>query len=276
MRWEDERYVRLYTRDTATWSLLPWQARCLLPLLIRKLDRAGVLDVMEGEEAQALSVMLGMPAEVIEVGLAALIGRRVFVLEAGRMLMPNFMEAQECSQSDKVRKQISREKASKPTSLSQLVTDGHKLSQTVTDGHSSSQMVTPSRAVPCRAEPSVLSLKEVPAKKPRAPSKPSVQQAWFALAQTKRVARRAGITPEEPDTVVINSALKAPLAAIGAVGLSLAWDAFLDDPWAADKGWPFNAFIAQWPALHAKALAATTQRSAWSDTGPITATVGAL
>lgn len=174
MRWEDERYCRLYTRDTATWMLLPWQSRCLLPLVLRKMDRAGVIEVAAGEESQALALLLHVPADLVEVGLAGLIGRGVVVLDEGRLLMPNFMEAQECSQSDKVRKQVSRAKAATRKASSQIVTDGHrqshavtdchKQSQSVTDGHSSSQMVTPSLAVPSRAEP--LKDKDYVAEKP--------------------------------------------------------------------------------------------------------------
>lgn len=189
MRWEDERYCRLYTRDTATWTMLPWQARCLLPLLLRKLDRAGVLDVLEGEEAAALSGLLQVPVEVVEVGLAALIGRRVLVLDGGQLVMPNFMMAQECSQSDKVRQQISREKAA----------TRHKLSQPVTDGHSSSQIVTPSRAVPSRAVP-----KKTAGEKPPAPLKPVesprhqeaidlVWATWLRIKGTKYITVPKGL-----------------------------------------------------------------------------------
>ena len=177
MRWEDERYVRLYTRDTATWMLLPWQGRCLLPLLLRKLDRAGVIEVLAGEEAAALEQMLGVPREVVEVGLAALLGRGVFVLDGGRLLMPHYLEAQECSQSDKVRKQISREKAAKPQAPSQLVTDGH----------SPSQLVTPSRAVPCLAVP----VKKPVAKKPATPADVRLMPLTIRLASVFEIERGA-------------------------------------------------------------------------------------
>ena len=64
MRWEDERYVRLYTRDTATWKLLPWQAKCLLPLLLRKMDRAGTAEV--GEPAgEGIAALTDMPLELV-------------------------------------------------------------------------------------------------------------------------------------------------------------------------------------------------------------------
>lgn len=72
MRWEDERYVRVYTRDTATWKTLPWQARALLPLLMRKLDRAGLME-LGGEGASGIAAVLDLPATVVRPGLAALV-----------------------------------------------------------------------------------------------------------------------------------------------------------------------------------------------------------
>ena len=43
MNFEDEDYVRLYTRDTVTWELLGWEGHCVLTLMLRgKFDRAGV------------------------------------------------------------------------------------------------------------------------------------------------------------------------------------------------------------------------------------------
>ena len=44
MDWSNERYVRVYTRDTTTWKILSWEARALLQFLIRKVDRSGVVD----------------------------------------------------------------------------------------------------------------------------------------------------------------------------------------------------------------------------------------
>jgi hypothetical protein len=44
MRWPDESYVKLYTRDTPTWRAMAWQARALLPLLMRKVDKAGLME----------------------------------------------------------------------------------------------------------------------------------------------------------------------------------------------------------------------------------------
>ena len=49
MDWANERYVRLYTRDTVTWKMWPWEARAIFPLLMRKVDRAGVLVSFNGK-----------------------------------------------------------------------------------------------------------------------------------------------------------------------------------------------------------------------------------
>jgi hypothetical protein len=65
MDWHDERYVRLYTRDTVNWKLMGWQARCLMPLLLRKADRAGCVDVGE-DGAEGIAALVDIPVEVAE------------------------------------------------------------------------------------------------------------------------------------------------------------------------------------------------------------------
>ncbi len=137
MRWEDERYVRLYNRDSATWAMLPWQGRCLLPLLLRKVDRAGLLEVVNGEEAQAVATLVNVPIEVVEVGLAALKTRGVVTIRGGELRLPTFLAAQTAKQSDKLRQEKSRE----------LAALGKPLSHAVTSGHTESHDVTPSLAV---------------------------------------------------------------------------------------------------------------------------------
>lgn len=99
MNWIDEDFIKLYTRDTVTWKLLPWQGKALLPLLLRKLDRAGVADVdganSPSEAAQAVAELVDLPEEVVRPGLEALIKRGVLQLASGRLVAPNFIKAQE-------------------------------------------------------------------------------------------------------------------------------------------------------------------------------------
>lgn len=107
MNWEDERYVRLYVRDTVTWKLMGWQARCLLPLLLRKVDRVGVLD-LGGSGAEGVAVLVDIPLEIAEAGFNALLARGVIETKDGSLIIPHFLEAQESKQSDKQRQAESR------------------------------------------------------------------------------------------------------------------------------------------------------------------------
>ncbi len=144
MRYEDERYVRLYTRDTATWIAIGFEGRHVLMSLLRKVDRAGVLEVLEGEEVEMIAQMIMAPVEIVEKGFNKLIERRVVELSGGQLRWPKFLEAQECRTSDRERQRKSRE----------LAALGHTASHGVTAGHSLSLLAVPSRAVPSRAVPS--------------------------------------------------------------------------------------------------------------------------
>ena len=50
MDFPNERYVRLYTRETTTWRLLGWEGQALLPQVLRLVDRSGVLDLAHREQ----------------------------------------------------------------------------------------------------------------------------------------------------------------------------------------------------------------------------------
>ncbi len=154
MRWEDERYVRLYTRDTATWKLLPWQAKALLPLLLRKLDRAGVVDLGDDDPHEAVAALTDMPVELVAVGLPEILKRKSLVLIGSQLCMPKFIEAQEAHQSDAARKRAQRER-DRARVLTPPPDDGHTAvtpcdgpSHGVTVSHEVSRAVTPFLAVP--------------------------------------------------------------------------------------------------------------------------------
>jgi hypothetical protein len=150
MNFEDERYVRVYTRDTLTWVRLGWQGQSVLALLMRKVDRAGVVEIDDEEPAVALSGITGVPIEICDVAWLRLSsGKKPTVtLRDGpsrALVVPNFLPAQEAKQSDKARARKSRE-------LRRLVTGRDEESQGVTRNHDRSQPVTPSCAVPSRTE----------------------------------------------------------------------------------------------------------------------------
>jgi hypothetical protein len=187
MRWEDERYVRVYTRDTATWKLLSWEGKAVLALLFRKVDRAGLAELGENR-SEGLAALLDIPVEIAEAGLASVLARKVAMLvgiEQTTLLIPNFLAAQEAFTNDAQRKRDQRERAAAQRTLvevSRSVTDGHATGQNVTGGHSASREVTgghsdPSLAVPSKesapAAPPPLSLESQDAKpKPKRVRKP--------------------------------------------------------------------------------------------------------
>lgn len=166
MRWADERYVRVYTRDTPDWDMLPWQSRALLPLLLRKVDRAGLLDLGK-HGIKALVRQVDMPEEVVEVGFSGLIEDGCISLHGTVVVVRNFIEAQETSSSDQQRKRDQRERAralvnrievtgesvTNRDQESQNVTIGHETGQKVTNGHAQSQAVTNGHSVLCCALP---------------------------------------------------------------------------------------------------------------------------
>lgn len=154
MRWEDERYVRLFVRDTTTWKLLPWQAKCLLPLILRKLDRSGLAEVGKTPE-RGIAALIDVPEELVKEGLPALLREEIFLLQGGVLSMPNFVAAQECLSSSAQRKRAQREKLRSglkeemSRTLGQVGTTRDNLGQAGT----SRDNVTPCCAVPCLAVP---------------------------------------------------------------------------------------------------------------------------
>ena len=163
--YEQERYVRLFVRDTTSWKMGPWQARAMLPLILRKLDRAGVLDISE-DGVEGLAAMTDMPLEVTEVGLAWWIKRGALKMVRGNLVMPNFLIAQEATQKDAQRARESRARKRELALAAEagLVTkrddsdkkrdgDVTEVDEAVTGGHSVSLRTVPSRTVPSRTVP---------------------------------------------------------------------------------------------------------------------------
>lgn len=98
MRFEDERYVRVFTRDTVGWLAMRWESRCVLMAMFRKVDRAGLLDIGE-DGIEGLAVALALPLDVVEPGLAGLLKRKTVQQTGTTLVIPKFVEAQECTSS---------------------------------------------------------------------------------------------------------------------------------------------------------------------------------
>src|SRR5688572_18187943 len=102
MNWSDERYVRLFTRDTLNWKRMGWQARCVLVMLMRRVDRSGVLELGDGWKVEDLAEVLDLPAHVCVSGYKKLKATGT-VTASGfppGIALPNFLEAQETRQTD--------------------------------------------------------------------------------------------------------------------------------------------------------------------------------
>lgn len=175
MRWEDERYVRTYTRDTAEWLALSWEARAVFLFALRKCDRAGIISVGKSG-TRGLAGLLGMPPEVVARALPELTGDGCLREADASYIIPNFLEAQESRSTDAQRKRDQRERdrarvlaqgigaspsaADKLAEMARSVTPRDEKSPAVTAevtrGHTASPAVTPSRAVPSRAVPTRL------------------------------------------------------------------------------------------------------------------------
>lgn len=139
MDYTNERYVRLYTRMTADLLAFGWEGRLVWYELLRNVDRSGVIEY----DAEMLPELLRVPPEVFSVGIERLVARGSAVIADDKLVIPNYIEAQEASQSDRQRQRDSRERRraklvnpeqSEPRS--QNVTDGHAVTSSVTTRHS--------------------------------------------------------------------------------------------------------------------------------------------
>lgn len=110
MRWPDERYVKVYTRDTPDWLALGWEARALFWELLRKADRAGLLEVGKSGN-RGIAALTGIPVDVVERTLPALLEDGCVEQRGPQLLIRNYIEAQNANQSDKARQQKAREAA---------------------------------------------------------------------------------------------------------------------------------------------------------------------
>lgn len=146
MNFEEEDYVRVYTRDTATWNALGWEGQCVLLQTMRKVGRrTGEFEVGTLDPVEALAFALRAPVKSVRVGLERMTSLGVAVIAEGKIVLPKFLRAQWARRSDAARKRESRDAQSAldsgatPPSIGSNpanVTLGHTESQPVTSGHS--------------------------------------------------------------------------------------------------------------------------------------------
>lgn len=154
MNFEDEEYVRLYCKDTVTVRKIGWEGRLVLWEIMRKVDLAGVLDLeAEDDEVEAVSSLIGVPEEIVRVGLAALASRGVTTHHGPSLVVTKFVEAQNAKRSDRLRAQEYRERkkleaAGAPLDPSQTSVKSDGASQGVTGHHETSLPASPPPALP--------------------------------------------------------------------------------------------------------------------------------
>jgi hypothetical protein len=176
MIWEDERYVRVYTRDTPEWLSLSFDAQALFLLLLRKVDRAGLVRLGKlGVRAVAIITGHATHWERLGPALDELLNDGCVEIHGDTLVVPNFIEAQETPQSDRLRKAESRarvrdrareagpnfyppvtkrdEMSRNVPNESQNVTKSHERSHGVTRGHTRSPFTVPCLTVPNHAVP---------------------------------------------------------------------------------------------------------------------------
>lgn len=132
MDFTNEPYVRLFTRDTLTWKRFNWQAKAVLPLLLRKLDRAGTMDLDGMDLSGAIAVATELPPEVVDEAVPCLLKLGTISVHGDTLIAPRFLEAQECIKSDKLRAKEYRERKRSQTMAepSQNVTNRHEENET--------------------------------------------------------------------------------------------------------------------------------------------------
>jgi hypothetical protein len=171
MNFEDEDYRRLYVRRTVTSKRLGWEGRAVRNEMLTEFDRAGIWEFTE-DAAEDIAELVGLPLEVVRIGLARLLAGRepVWAMGDGRIVWPNYVEAQTCARSDRLRQQESRDRRradaiAKTAKLPSAVTERHAPSQV-------SQLVTP--PYPSSADPSSTELSRAEDPDPPSPVAGSV------------------------------------------------------------------------------------------------------
>jgi hypothetical protein len=185
MRWEDEPYIRFYKRNTPEWCVLSWKARGLLGLLLREVDRAGLLELGK-LGLKAVAVAVRAPWDEIEAPLAELLtdGMVGFREDLRVLVIRNFVDAQEAPQSDRARKRLERERArdlarAKSLNVTAPSENVTRPSENVTERHDESNGVTSGHSVQCSAEISSAEISS--AEQPARPTLPGLVEIETAI-----------------------------------------------------------------------------------------------
>jgi hypothetical protein len=203
VHYPDEPYVRKYPRKTLTWHKLGWEGRAVKDAMLGEFDRAGIFDLDGDDAAECIALVTGIPIEFVRVGLERLLKRKTWTRTEGALVWRNYVWAQTCAKSDKLRQAESRARRAEEAS-GEPPSDGD-----VTTRHDPSRNVTPNLAQP---NPTDLSSErerddrqsdpEVePQRRPRRRRRPrsfwQFPEGWKWSPATAAKAAAAGVTERE-------------------------------------------------------------------------------
>lgn len=217
MRYEDEHYVKLYTRDTPTWKAMTWQAKCLFPLLMRKLDGAGLMECGELGRA-AVALMVDLPDDLVSAGLASLERLGVLVWHGTTLEAPKFLEAQEARKSEALKKRDQRQKAKDKAKADGLASQEGRTTQLLSHGVPQCPAMSPD--VPLQPSPA----RPLPSPSPSPNLAPVASRPPLALESQEPSAPKK--KPADPRWRPLQSALLG--AYFTATGKAYVWQGVKD------------------------------------------------
>jgi hypothetical protein len=225
MDWTNERYVRLYIRDTIEWTLMPWQSKALFPLILRKADRSGVIDL--GKHGVAgLSALTGLPVEVAAEGLEGLTACGAIEQAGTAIVVPNFIEAQEVTATDAQRaREYRSRRRDEARAGARPVTPRHTVTDDVTPRDAVTDTVTPSRDASQRHVTHHGITDTVTPSVPNQPNQPNQNESESACAREATVELSLD-APLADDARMVWDTIAMSTGSLGAVDIAAAWAAF--------------------------------------------------
>lgn len=159
MNFEDEEYVRVYTKKTNTFRKLGWEGRTVLWHLFIEADKAGYIEFDEGDDlVESVAELIDMPEEIVRVGLERLASRGVTTRHGGSLVIARFVEAQNAKRSDRLRAQDYRDRKRFDALIalhenSVNTEQNEESSRGITGAHEAPSLVTNRHPSPCPALP---------------------------------------------------------------------------------------------------------------------------
>ena len=137
MDWENERYIKRYTRETIDELSITAEGRAVWDRLLLRCDRAGVIDT--GGDLAHMHELLRVPKAWFERAFPLIVARKMVVVSDRAILLPNFLDAQAARASNAQRQRDFRERRRDKEAAREILQLSLELSQPDTDA---SQPVT--------------------------------------------------------------------------------------------------------------------------------------